>query len=46
VKWIKENQRESGRWFTRSLNNDADHFIAHAGTAYCVLALNAAAGGR
>ena len=42
VKWIKSNQRESGRWFTRSLNNDKDHFIANAGTAYCILALHEA----
>lgn len=42
VKWLKSNQRESGRWYTRSLNNDADHYITNAGTAFCVLALNAA----
>jgi squalene-hopene/tetraprenyl-beta-curcumene cyclase len=42
VKWLKSNQRESGRWYTRSLNNDADHYIANAGTAFCVLALDAA----
>ena len=40
VKWLKSNQRESGRWFTRSLNNDKAHYIADAGTAFCVLALN------
>ena len=22
IAWLKANQRESGRWFTRSLNND------------------------
>lgn len=42
VTWLKGNQRESGRWFTRSLNNDKAHYIANAGTAFCVLALNAA----
>jgi squalene-hopene/tetraprenyl-beta-curcumene cyclase len=42
VKWLKSNQRESGRWFTRSLNNDKDHYITNAGTAFCVLALSAA----
>jgi squalene-hopene/tetraprenyl-beta-curcumene cyclase len=42
VKWLKANQRQSGRWFTRSLNNDADHYITNAGTAFCVLALDAA----
>jgi squalene-hopene/tetraprenyl-beta-curcumene cyclase len=39
VKWMKTNQRESGRWYTRSLNNDKAHYIANAGTAFCVLAL-------
>lgn len=42
VKWLKGNQRESGRWFTRSLNNDKAHYIANAGTAFCVLALHEA----
>jgi squalene-hopene/tetraprenyl-beta-curcumene cyclase len=39
VAWLKTHQRESGRWFTRSLNTDRYHFISHAGTAYAVLAL-------
>jgi squalene-hopene/tetraprenyl-beta-curcumene cyclase len=42
VKWLKANQRESGRWYTRSLNNDKAHYITNAGTAFCVLALDAA----
>jgi squalene-hopene/tetraprenyl-beta-curcumene cyclase len=42
VKWLKSNQRESGRWYTRSLNNDKAHYIANAGTAFCVLALSEA----
>lgn len=42
VKWLKANQRESGRWFTRSLSNDRAHYIANAGTAFAVLALNEA----
>ncbi len=42
VKWLKANQRESGRWFTRSLNTDKAHYIANAGTAFAVLALIAA----
>ena len=41
VKWLKANQRESGRWYTRSLNNDKAHYITNAGTAFCVLALDA-----
>ena len=39
VKWLKANQRESGRWYTRSLNNDKAHYITNAGTALAVLAL-------
>jgi squalene-hopene/tetraprenyl-beta-curcumene cyclase len=41
VEWLKTNQRESGRWFTRSLSQDTYHFISHAGTAYAVMALKA-----
>jgi squalene-hopene/tetraprenyl-beta-curcumene cyclase len=41
VEWLKQNQRASGRWFTRSLSNDRHHFISHAGSAYAVLALRA-----
>ena len=41
VAWLKSNQRESGRWFTKSINTDRYHFITHAGTAYAVLALKA-----
>jgi squalene-hopene/tetraprenyl-beta-curcumene cyclase len=41
ITWLKTHQRESGRWFTRSLNTDRYHFISHAGTAYAVLALDA-----
>lgn len=44
VKWLKENQRESGRWFTRSLRVDrADyraHLITNVGSVFCVLALH------
>jgi squalene-hopene/tetraprenyl-beta-curcumene cyclase len=40
VAWLQKNQRESGRWFTRSVNNDKQHYITHAGTAYAVLALH------
>jgi squalene-hopene/tetraprenyl-beta-curcumene cyclase len=42
IKWLKTNQRESGRWYTRSLNNDKAHYITNAGTAFCILALAAA----
>jgi squalene-hopene/tetraprenyl-beta-curcumene cyclase len=39
--WLLANQREAGFWFTRSLNDDKEHYIHHAGTAYAVLALRA-----
>ena len=41
VAWLKSNQRESGRWFTKSINTDRYHFITHAATAYAVMALKA-----
>ena len=41
VAWLKTNQRESGRWFTRSLNTDKIHYITHAGTGFAMLALRA-----
>lgn len=40
--WILANQRASGRWVTRSLNNDRHHYISNAGSAYAILALEAA----
>jgi squalene-hopene/tetraprenyl-beta-curcumene cyclase len=40
VKWLLTNQRESGRWWTRSLNTDSYHFITYSGTAYPLLALS------
>jgi squalene-hopene/tetraprenyl-beta-curcumene cyclase len=42
VHWLKSNQRDSGRWYTRSLNNDKAHYITNAGTAFCILALHEA----
>lgn len=41
VAWLRSNQRESGRWFTRSVNNDKAHYITHAGTAFALMALRA-----
>lgn len=41
VAWLKANQRESGRWFTRSLFKDNKHYLTHAGTAFAVMALQA-----
>lgn len=38
--WLLANQRESGRWWTRSLNPTSRfHFISYSGTAYASLAL-------
>ena len=39
IGWLKSNQRASGRWWTRSLNTDAWHFITYSGTAFPLLAL-------
>ncbi len=38
--WLRQHQRRSGRWFTRSLNTDKAHYITNLGTAFCVLALH------
>jgi squalene-hopene/tetraprenyl-beta-curcumene cyclase len=40
VKWLLANQRESGRWWTRSLNTEKWHFITYSGTAFPLLALS------
>jgi len=39
LQWLRENQRQSGRWWTRSLNTESWHFITYSGTAYALLAL-------
>lgn len=41
VKWLSTNQPESGRWFTRSLNDVPQHFISDTATVFAVLALKA-----
>lgn len=46
VAWLKTNQRESGRWFTRSLSTDKFHYIANAGTGFAVMALRACGEGE
>jgi squalene-hopene/tetraprenyl-beta-curcumene cyclase len=38
--WLVKNQRASGRWWTRSLNTDRQHFITYSGTAFPLLALS------
>jgi len=40
VQWLLRNQRQSGRWWTRSLNTDEYHFITYSGTLYPLLALH------
>ncbi len=39
IRWLKTNQRESGRWFTRSLNGVPQHYISDTATVFAVLAL-------
>jgi squalene-hopene/tetraprenyl-beta-curcumene cyclase len=39
IAWLKANQRESGRWFTRSLNKDNKHYLTHIGSAFAVMAI-------
>jgi squalene-hopene/tetraprenyl-beta-curcumene cyclase len=39
IAWLKSNQRESGRWYARSLFRDNKHFLSHAGTAFAVMAI-------
>jgi squalene-hopene/tetraprenyl-beta-curcumene cyclase len=41
VEWILANQRESGKWFTRSPVNEARNLISNTGSAYAILALQA-----
>ena len=40
VEWLLRNQRQSGRWWTRSLNTDTYHFITYSGTLYPLVALH------
>ncbi len=41
IKWIHKNQRESGKWFTRSPVHDCGNLISNVGSAYVILALQA-----
>ncbi len=41
LNWLKKNQRQSGRWYTRSVSRDSRHFLTHAGTAMALMALQA-----
>src|SRR5580658_10933001 len=41
VTWIRQHQRVSGRWYTRSLYSDRfQNYLSNMGTAYAVMALN------
>lgn len=40
LRWIKTHQRQSGRWWTRSLNTDKQHFITYSATCYALAALS------
>ena len=40
LRWLDSNQRESGRWFTRSPRRDGKHYITHAATHFAILALH------
>lgn len=39
--WLVSHQRESGRWFTRSLNGVEQNYISDTATVFAVLALDA-----
>lgn len=41
IDWLRANQRESGKWFTRSPVNECGNLISNVGSAYAVLALQA-----
>jgi squalene-hopene/tetraprenyl-beta-curcumene cyclase len=46
IAWLKANQRESGRWFTRSLFKDNKHYLTHVGSAFALMAIQACEGPR
>ncbi|MEO8494130.1 MAG: squalene--hopene cyclase [Planctomycetota bacterium] len=41
IDWLHTNQRESGKWFTRSPVNECRNLISNAGSALAILALQA-----
>jgi squalene-hopene/tetraprenyl-beta-curcumene cyclase len=41
VAWLKGNQRESGKWFTRSPSKDSKNYFTNIGSAFAVLGLQA-----
>ena len=38
LQWLRDHQRQSGRWFARSPRKDGHHFISHAATHFALLA--------
>ena len=38
--WLRKQQRQSGRWFTRSPRRDGYHLISHAATHFALLAFH------
>lgn len=41
IDWLHANQRENGKWFTRSPVNEASNLISNVGSAFAILALQA-----
>lgn len=39
LRWLRENQREGGDWYTRSPRRDRKHYISRAATAFALMAL-------
>ena len=39
VAWLKSNQRESGKWFTRSPTKDSKNYFTNVGCAFAILGL-------
>ena len=39
VAWLKSNQRESGKWFTRSPSKDSKNYFTNTGSAFAILGL-------
>ncbi|MCH2134571.1 MAG: hypothetical protein MK116_12575 [Phycisphaerales bacterium] len=43
VSWLQANQRNSGRWFSRSQRRDTRHYLSNAATNMATMALRASA---
>lgn len=39
INWLKQNQRASGRWYTRSPRRDRKHYISNAASNFAVMLL-------